>query len=339
MLRCAGRIADPLVEVVLPAASGALSGGGGLLGGLARWSDDLRTKRANESALYALGSKWLKGEGWTPAAFGQSAAADYTAVFAAVSGGAWGKVKPLVTEQLLPLLRKGAAESAAATGARQGALVLQHVAPPAIVQARLISSRPTAALDPSARPDFAQLTVRHETVQQPVAWRVAAAARSSRESGYTSEGEAETAGATAGAAMTESAAQADLGEWVAVRHGGSGAVYWYNTASGVSTWTAPRPSQHVPRNPIRLESIGLARTPLPKGALAHLTDGGRGGGGGGEAGGQLMRVVHHVVWERCLMSEAATAWRCDGEGRGGGGGCAAPLPPPLSDHACRVAKM
>lgn len=304
MLRSAGRIADPFAEAVVGAPPPLLS-----LARLAAWSAALRAKNESAQALYRL-SKLVKSHDadFSPAKLAQAAAANYAAVLEAASTGRLADARPLLTEQVYVLLRQGLAESVRETGARQGAVVVQHTATPTVVQARLVHLKPVGRMDPSARPDFAQLTIRHETLQRPVATAAAggegAASRGAgAAAGYVSDGEAETAQRSRGASMLSSDV---VGEWVPVVHADSGATYWYHTHTKATTWTPPRPSQHVIRNAIRLDVAGCLRTPqvagAASGALAAATR--------SDAGSvPLMRVVHHVVWEACLSPDASYVWR------------------------------
>ena len=295
-LACVGRIADPMVEASW-GGGGAAAQSQGMLAGLAAWSRKKRTAAATGRALGELNYKWMKGE-WNQPKFLEEVTGSYAALFAAVSAGALTKVRPLVTEQAFVLVKRGVAEGSAAHKARPGAEVVQTLGASTVAQCRLVHMKNMAMRNPDARPDAVQITVTHTTLQRPFTTPLsrdearAVAAAAGVGSGYTSDGEAATAPRSASSLL---GSDAESGEWVPVEHPGTGLVYWFNTATGVRTWTTPLPAQLVPRRPFRFETAGVLR--------GHITD----AAAAAAATLPFMKVVHNVVWERNL--EGIARWR------------------------------
>lgn len=268
----AGRLLDPFVEAIAPVAA---SSGGGPLASLNAWRRQRRSQATHNRAMYELSSRVEKG--FRADVFLARAAADYKAILDALSAGQWAAVAPLVTPECLVSIRRGAEAGIAETGFLQGASVVEAAEPPAIVQARVGFLNGELGRGVMEAPDVAQLTVRLTTLQA---------------------GRAAPAGG--GAAKTRPAVDeaAALGEWVAVEDPASGHVYYANPATGAATWVKPGPKQWATgRAPFRVESAGASR--------ALVTDHPACG-----AGGQpLVRVVHHVTWERVVRGGAPPVWR------------------------------
>jgi hypothetical protein len=286
-LTCAGRIVDPVCDAVFGSSSG------GMLTSLVSWSHNKRNQTITQRALGELHFKWMKTE-WSQQKFIEDATTGYTNVFHGITSGQMSKVKPLTTEPTFILIKRGIQDGVAEVGYRQGSTIIQNLLPPVIAQARLVHLKPLATRMADQRPDFVQVTVTHTTLQQPSAALSVKEDKVKRrsEDGYISEGEAETAPRSALGTDFEMA-----GEWTPVMHASLGLVYWYNSATGATTWKKPLPAQLVPRIPFRIESCGRTREPITDSAAA--------------ANSPLphVKVIHNVVWERSLREGTPATWR------------------------------
>jgi hypothetical protein len=89
--------------------------------------------------------------------------------------------------------------------------------------------------------------------------------------------------------------ESQLHDWYPVLDAGTGLVYWANDA-GACQWDKPPSSALVQRAPFRLESAGYSRSPEVA-----------------PSGERLVRVKHHVVFEKAFTGAAAASgasgWR------------------------------
>lgn len=264
----AGRIIEPFVQAVGPSVAASP------LASLNVWRRKRRNQNAHTKAMYEL-SRMDKG--FRLDTFLSGATSGYKSIIDGISSGQWANVAPLVTEQCLASLRRGAEISIAETGYLQGATIVEQVETPALVQASVASLNGELGRSLMEPPDVAQLVVRMTTLQ---------AAKAIPASG----GEAK-----ARPALDEAAT---LGEWSAVEDPGSGHVYYVNSATGAAQWTRPGPKQWATgRVPFRIETAGILRSLVSDHPAAA-------------AGGvPVMRVVHHVTWERVVRPGAPAIWR------------------------------
>lgn len=270
-----GRLIDPLVELVGPAAAA-----GGPFAQLAAWRHRRRGEAMNKEALNRL---YAADKAFRTDAFLAAAKAAYGDVLGHISAGRLAELKPLLTEAAYVAVKRGVDAGIAETGARQGAAVVEVPEPPAVVHARVAWAGGEIGKGPLQAPDVVQLTVRHVTLQ---AGRAAAPPSSGREAGVAAPPDPHTA----------------MGEWAGVADASSGHVYYLNAATGAVTWTRPSSGQWATgRLPFRIEAAGVSRSLVSEHpAIAS----------GATGGLPLVRVVHHVVWERLMGPGAPPGlWR------------------------------
>jgi hypothetical protein len=281
-----GRLIDPLVELVGPAAAA-----GGPFAQLAAWRHRRRGEALNKEALNRL---YAADKGFRTDAFLAAAKAAYADVLGHISAGRLAELKPLLTEGAYVAVKRGVDAGVAETGARQGAAVVEVPEPPAVVHARVAWAGGEIAKGPLQAPDVVQLTVRHVTLQ---AGRAAAPPTSGRDAGHHHHG-----GGFGGATAPPPDPLAAMGEWAGVADASSGHVYYANATTGAVTWTKPSSSQWATgRLPFRIETAGVSRSLVAEHPAVAS---------GATGGLPLVRVVHHVVWERLMGSGAPPGlWR------------------------------
>ena len=132
--------------------------------------------------------------------------------------------------------------------------------------------------------------MRSVTLQQPVAAEADGGRDARKRVGHVSGGASAGFGGNSGDPTAETPYF-----WVPVRDEASGHTFFWNTVSGATTWTKPSPAQFVAsRLPWRIETAGASRTPI---------------GGSREEAGPLVKVVHNIVWERCMRMGCPPVWR------------------------------
>lgn len=273
----AGRLFEPFVEHAVPAA-----GGRGLLAPLNSWRRRKRTDASTRRAVQLLRDA---APGFDVSRFLAHQRGDYEEVLRAASTAQWAALKSLAGEQTFAAIRRGADAGSREWGARQGARIVGWAAAPALVHARVHYALGAGMRAYDTKPDYAQLTVRNVTLQQPTAEDVSHAG--------ASRGRGGADGAPSAAAAAADASGGGSVDWVPVDDGGSGHVYWWSPTTGAVRWEPPSPAQLVvSRAPWRIETAGVLREPAA-----------------GDGGAPLVRVTHHVVWERCLRAGAPPAWR------------------------------
>ena len=312
-MRAAGRLLDPPLWLRLAGGSSNPS----LLGRLVRWSVDRASSAATSTVLASL-PKYVPG--FAAASFARASAADLSAVLAAVSSprpsAELARLAGGLGEGIAVLLARGAEESArAAGGARQGAVIVQALAEPRILQARFIMPH---APSWSPRPTHAQCAVEYKLLLRPFALPAAAEAGGGGGGG---------GGGSSSGSLASGLRGRRAPEWEPARDERSGLVYWVGSADNSAastpprlgyaaaaadgaawqvTWTAPQPTRLLPQLPFRIECAGAEREPvLPAGELDELLAKAAAGLRAGPA--PLVRATLIAVWERAIPPAGSTA--------------------------------
>jgi hypothetical protein len=245
---------------------------------LTRWLVNRRTASENKEHAARLASAFAKSDPFSKAAFLQHAMSSYEDLLDSISSGNEQRLRGLVVERLLPLIRKGIRDGIIEHGARQGTKVIQWLEPAAIVQTRAGSASPELSRSFFEKPSFGQLTVRFSTLQQPFA-------------------RGATRPATRELDMLPAlpADQHMLRDWYPVADLGTGHTYWVDDATGSRRWEPPPQSQLLSRCAFRVESAGSSRVPETS-----------------ASGDLLVRVTQNVIFEKSVDGTAGTgvsAWR------------------------------
>jgi hypothetical protein len=190
------------------------------------------------------------------------------------------KVKNIVTNACFDTIMSGMKLSANESPQRsykQGVKIHQFLEPPNAVWFRplYVNGNPLQA-------DFIQVTVRFVTIQEPIG--VALTNDEKKELLPLSPSSIASFGR---GSVSSSVLQ---GEWRPAEDGESGQVYWFNTANpaGSVSWSKPSSAAILVKEPFRVETCGCIRDPV----IGDPTS----------TGPTTMRVVHHVVFERPLLS-------------------------------------
>ena len=260
------RLIDPFVEHISHAGSRSI------FAALNAWRHTRRSRTESKEANERLRAV---APDFSTESFLKQRRTEYELLLHSISTRAWTALKPITTEQVYSSIRRGAELGGAEFGAHQGAKLIEWSQAPAVVHARVSWATGSMLRSPSDPPEFAQLTVRAVTLQQPIASELDSSSRSRPANNSGGSG-----------------ADSNLNYWVPVLDAaGTGHTYYWNPVSGATTWTKPSPAQFIAtaaRRPFRIESAGVSRTPM---------EGGR------------VSVVHNVVWERNLRAGAPALWR------------------------------
>jgi hypothetical protein len=284
-----GRLADPLVEYVFQAGSRAW------YASVLKWRRNRASNGVAKRAMYFLDTSLSNLAKTSSINTSQSSAVSKTSYFSTIEFEKKAKtlyeqvietissksirelkqlkVKNILTNACYDTILNGmkiSAKESPQSSYKQGVKIHQFIEPPNAVWFRplYVNGNPLQA-------DFIQVTVRFVTIQEPIG------------SLLTNDEKKELLSSTPSSIASKDSSILQ-GEWRPVEDNESGQVYWYNTVnpSASASWNKPSSASILVREPFRIETCGCIRDPII----------------GDPASPSTMRVVHHVVFERPLLS-------------------------------------